>query len=60
VIIVLRIVFALGLIVALWCGVAYLMSGERRYLRLALRTLLGTCVLGLLFFAGLIAERLLS
>ena len=59
-IIALRIVFAFGLIVALWCGVAFLMSGERRYLRLALRTLLGTCVLGLLFFAGLIAERLLS
>ena len=59
-IIALRIIFALGLVVALWCGIAYLTSGERRYLRLAWRTLLGTCVLGLLFFAGLIAERLLS
>ncbi|MBW6493365.1 MAG: hypothetical protein K0B16_02200 [Burkholderiaceae bacterium] len=59
-IIFLRVVFALGLGVALWCGVAYLASGERRYLRLALRTLLGTCLLGLVFFAGLIAERLLS
>lgn len=59
-IIALRIVFAMGLVIALWCGIAYLASGERRYLRLAWRTLLGTCVLGLLFFAGLIAERLLS
>ena len=59
-IILLRVVFALGLGVALWCGIAYLASGERRYLKLAMRTLLATCGLGLVFFAGLIAERLLS
>ena len=59
-IILLRIVFALGLLTALLCAIGYLRVGKRKYLVNAFWALIVTAVLALIFFAGLIFERLIS
>ncbi|MGH1358698.1 MAG: hypothetical protein ACRBC3_08035 [Burkholderiaceae bacterium] len=59
-IIILRIVFAVGLLVALAYAIGYLRLGNRRHLVNAFWALIVTGVLGLIFFAGLVFEKLIS
>ncbi|MCB1742022.1 MAG: hypothetical protein R3E83_08720 [Burkholderiaceae bacterium] len=59
-IILLRLVFGVGLGVSLYYTVIYLIGGQRRYLVRALRTLLVTVVLALIFFAGVAIEHLMN
>ena len=59
-IIILRVVFALGLLTSLLFAVAYMRSGKRKYLISALQSLIVTGVLAVLFFAGMFIERLFS
>ncbi|MFK7966656.1 MAG: hypothetical protein AB8C46_22050 [Burkholderiaceae bacterium] len=59
-IIILRVVFALGLLTSLLFAVAYMRSGKRKYLINALQSLIVTGVLAVLFFAGMFIERLFS
>jgi len=59
-IIILRLVFALGLLTSLVFAVAYMRSGKRKYLINALQSLIVTGVLAVLFFGGMFIERLLA
>ncbi|MEZ5739670.1 MAG: hypothetical protein R3E68_09600 [Burkholderiaceae bacterium] len=59
-IILLRLVFGLGLGLAVIYGLMYLTSGHRPYLVKGFRILVVTLALGLLFFVGVIAEHLFS
>ncbi len=57
-IILIRVVFAAGLLLSLAYAVAYLWTGKRAQLVNAFRALIVTLVLALLFFAGMFIERL--
>lgn len=59
-IILLRVVFAVGLLIALIYAIGYLRVGKRQYLINAFWALIITSVLALIFFAGMFIERLLS
>ncbi|MCL4747680.1 MAG: hypothetical protein KJZ83_20035 [Burkholderiaceae bacterium] len=59
-IILLRVVFAAGLLAATALAIAFLVTRDRARLKQARRVLLYTCALGLLFFAVMMAERLLA
>lgn len=59
-IIMLRLVFGVGLGVALYYCVLFMLRGQRRYLVSALRVLIVTVVLALIFFIGVAAEHLAS
>ncbi len=59
-IIILRVVFAIGLLTSLLFAVAYMRSGKRKYLINALQSLIVTGILAVLFFAGMFIERLVS
>ncbi|MGE0798239.1 MAG: hypothetical protein AB7G13_14450 [Lautropia sp.] len=53
------IAIAIGL-VAIGYAVAYLRTGERRYLSIARRTFVGGIVTALVFFAVMFAQRLIE
>jgi hypothetical protein len=57
-IVLLRVVFAAGLLLATALAISFLITRDRA--RLARRVLLYTCALGVLFFAGMAIERLLA
>lgn len=59
-IILLRIVFALGLLIALAYAIGYMRGGNRKNLVNAFWALIITGVLALVFFAGLAIERIIS
>ncbi|HEY5634478.1 MAG TPA: hypothetical protein VIT02_12015 [Burkholderiaceae bacterium] len=59
-IVLLRVVFAAGLLLATALAISFVFTGNRARLRQAFRVLLYTCGLGVVFFAGLLVERLLS
>ncbi len=59
-IILLRVVFAAGLLAATALAISFLVTRDRTRLKQARRVLLYTCVLGLVFFAVMLAERLLA
>ena len=59
-IILIRLVFGVGLGVALYYAVLYMIGGQRRYLVRALRVLIVTLVLALIFFIGVAAEHFFS
>ncbi len=59
-IIFLRVVFAAGLLLSLGYSIAYLTTGLRPHLVNAFRALIATLALALLFFAGMILERLIN
>lgn len=59
-IIILRIVFALGLLIALAYAIGYMRTGQRQNLINAFWALIVTGVLGLLFFAGMAFERIIA
>jgi heme/copper-type cytochrome/quinol oxidase subunit 3 len=54
-----RLVFGLLLFGSIGCFVAYVFTQERRWLRRGVRVLAATVIIGLLFFVGMMIERLL-
>ncbi|MEZ5651005.1 MAG: hypothetical protein R3E87_10705 [Burkholderiaceae bacterium] len=59
-IILLRLVFGVGLGVSLYYSVLYLIGGDRRHLTRALRVLLVTLVMAVIFFIGVAVEHLMQ
>ncbi len=59
-IVLLRIVFAAGMLVAVGYAIAFLRTRRRVNLRRSLLALVITLGLALLFFAGMVVERLIS
>ncbi|MCP5266357.1 MAG: hypothetical protein H6934_09585 [Burkholderiaceae bacterium] len=59
-IILLRVVFAGGMLLALAYLSSYLLTGRVAHRRFAWRLFVGTLLLGLVFFAGVFIERLVS
>ena len=59
-IVLLRVVFAAGLLLATALAISFLLTRDRARLAQARRVLLYTCALGMLFFAGMAIERLLA
>jgi hypothetical protein len=56
----LRVLFIVAALAVAGLVVAYFSTGERKFLRWALRVFVAAVVAGLLFFAVLIADRLLG
>ena len=54
----LRILVILAGLGAAGCAIAYLWTGERRYLTWTIRTLIVSCTVALVFFAVLFVDRL--